>query len=203
MSDIVYVLTNAAMPGLVKIGYTSQAEAQTRIAQLYSTGVPVPFDVAFAATVESAEKVEEALHTAFGPSRINSKREFFRIDPEQAIAILRLFQKEDTTVEVEKQGGEIDAESLAAGEQLRKKGPNMNFQEMGIPVGALLRYTRNNTTVTVSGPKKVKLGDEEMPLTAATRQLLQIDYNPSPRLYWTYNGRLLLDVYKETYESTD
>ena len=192
MSDIVYVLTNAAMPGLVKIGYTSQAEAQTRIAQLYSTGVPVPFDVAFAATVESAEKVEEALHTAFGPSRINSKREFFRIDPEQAIAILRLFQKDHDAAVIP-----------AIEEQLRKKGPNMNFQEMGIPVGALLRYTRNNTTVTVSGPKKVKLGDEEMPLTAATRQLLQIDYNPSPRLYWTYNGRLLLDVYKETYESTD
>ena len=87
MSDIVYVLTNQEMPGLVKIGRTSQPEAGQRVAQLYTTGVPVPFDVAFAATVESADKVEEALHTAFAPNRINPKREFFRIDPEQAIAI--------------------------------------------------------------------------------------------------------------------
>jgi len=41
MPDIVYVVTNPAMPGLVKIGYTSQADANDRIAQLYGTGVPV------------------------------------------------------------------------------------------------------------------------------------------------------------------
>lgn len=38
MSDIVYVLTNPAMPGLVKIGYTTQEDVKMRIAQLYSTG---------------------------------------------------------------------------------------------------------------------------------------------------------------------
>ena len=203
MSDIVYVLTNPAMPGLVKIGYTSQEEAQTRVAQLYSTGVPVPFDVVFAATVESADKVEQALHTAFGPNRINPKREFFRIDPEQAVAILRLLQKEDATQQVEEQGGEIDAESLAAGEQLRKRRPNMNFQEMGIPVDGVLQYTQGDSTVTVVGAKKVRLGDEEMSLTAATRQISQTDYDPPPALYWTYNGRLLRELYEETYESIE
>jgi hypothetical protein len=30
--SIVYVLTNSAMPGLVKIGYTSQDDANSRIA---------------------------------------------------------------------------------------------------------------------------------------------------------------------------
>ena len=40
--SIVYVLTNSAMPGLVKIGYTAQDDANSRIAQLYTTGVPVP-----------------------------------------------------------------------------------------------------------------------------------------------------------------
>jgi hypothetical protein len=37
--NIVYVLTNPAMPGLVKIGYTYSEDAATRIAQLYSSGV--------------------------------------------------------------------------------------------------------------------------------------------------------------------
>ena len=41
--SVVYVLTNPAMPGLVKIGRTDQDDANTRIAQLYTTGVPVPF----------------------------------------------------------------------------------------------------------------------------------------------------------------
>lgn len=46
--SIVYVLTNSAMPGLVKIGYTSQDDANSRIAQLYTTGVPVPFTIEYA-----------------------------------------------------------------------------------------------------------------------------------------------------------
>lgn len=46
--SIVYVLTNPAVPGLVKIGYTIQEDANARIGQLYTTGVPVPFKLEFA-----------------------------------------------------------------------------------------------------------------------------------------------------------
>lgn len=203
MSDIVYVLTNPAMPGLVKIGFTAQEEAETRIYQLYSTGVPVPFAVEYAATVENGENVESALHTAFAPNRVNPKREFFSIDPEQAIVILRLLETRDATSEIEDQGGAIDAESLAAGEQLRKRRPNMNFEEMGIPVGSELHYTQGGYVVTVVSPKKVKLGDEEMSLTAATRQVTGVDYDRPPALYWTLNGRLLRDIYNETYSDLE
>lgn len=49
--SIVYVLTNPAMPSLVKIGCTENEDANTRIAALYSTGVPVPF------TIESRPKL--------------------------------------------------------------------------------------------------------------------------------------------------
>lgn len=203
MSDIVYVLTNPAMPGLVKIGFTAQEEAETRIYQLYSTGVPVPFAVEYAATVENGENVESALHTAFAPNRVNPKREFFSIDPEQAIVILRLLETRDATSEIEDQGGAIDAESLAAGEQLRKRRPNMNFEEMGIPVGSELHYTQGGYVVTVVSPKKVKLGDEEMSLTAATRQVTGVNYDRPPALYWTLNGRLLRDIYNETYSDLE
>ena len=85
--SIVYVLANPAMPGLVKIGRTSSEEAVTRIAHLYSTGVPFPFKLEFACKVENPDEVEQSLHTAFAPNRVNPKREFFSIDPGQAIAI--------------------------------------------------------------------------------------------------------------------
>jgi hypothetical protein len=39
MADIVYVLTNEAMPGLVKIGRTT-GDLASRIRGLYQTGVP-------------------------------------------------------------------------------------------------------------------------------------------------------------------
>jgi T5orf172 domain len=197
--NIVYVLTNPAMPGLVKIGQTTQEDANLRIAQLYTTGVPVPFRLEFACRVDDSEGVEEALHIAFAPNRVNPRREFFRIAPEQAIAILRLLHSEDATVEVAKQPTDLDQQSLAAAEQLRSRRPASNFEEMGIPVGSILQFTRDATTVVVVGPRKVKLGDEEMSLTAATRQLLAIEHNVQPSPYWMFEGRSLSEIYEETY----
>ena len=112
-------------------------------------------------------------------------------------------KKEDATKQIEKQGGEIDAESLAAGEQLRKRRPNLNFVEMRIPIGGVLHYTQGEATVTVVGPKKVRLGNDELSLTAATRQISQTDYDQPPTLYWTYNGKLLREIYEETYDNIE
>ena len=74
---VVYVLTNPAIPGLVKIGKTSRGSVEARLSELYSTGVPVPFECVFAGRIEDESKVEKAFHTAFGPYWINPKREFF------------------------------------------------------------------------------------------------------------------------------
>ena len=43
MEGSVYVLTNPAMPNMVKIGKTTR-DVELRLADLYSTGVPLPFD---------------------------------------------------------------------------------------------------------------------------------------------------------------
>lgn len=57
---IIYVLTNPAMNGLVKIGKTSRESVDQRLNELYSTGVPVPFECVFAGKVEDESKVEKA-----------------------------------------------------------------------------------------------------------------------------------------------
>lgn len=196
---IVYVVSNPAMPGIVKIGRTNSADATARIDQLYTTGVPVPFKLEFACKVENPDEVERALHIAFAPHRVNPKREFFRISPEQAIAILRLLHTEDATGEVAAQKSSIDQESVVAGEQLQKRRPNLNFEEMGIPIGAELKSVHNDTSVVVVAPRKVKLGDDVMSLTAATQQVLQLDYGVAPGPHWTYHGKSIRDIYEETY----
>ncbi|MBN8459934.1 MAG: GIY-YIG nuclease family protein [Verrucomicrobia bacterium] len=201
--SIVYVLTNPAMPGLVKIGRTDQADANLRIAQLYTTGVPVPFTIEFACKVANPEEVEKALHIAFSPNRINPKREFFRIEVEQAIAILKLLHSEDATQEVTEQPADLDPQSIVAAEQLRSRRPNLNFEEMNIPTGSILQFTRGDSTVAVAGPRKVRLGEAEMSLTAATRELLGTDYSVAPGPFWSYGGKLISDIYEETYGSTD
>ena len=90
MEGIIYILTNPIMPGIIKIGKTTQEDVKLRMAQLYSTGVPLPFDCEYAAKVKNIDEVERALHTAFGPDRVNPKREFFEIEANQAISIIKL-----------------------------------------------------------------------------------------------------------------
>lgn len=199
--QIVYVLTNPAMPGFVKIGMTGGEDVGARLSQLYSTGVPFPFDLAFACKVPNAEEVEKALHKAFAPYRPNSKREFFNIDAEQAIAILRLLHVEDATQEIAAMQSTIPSDEVEAAKQYKARRPNLNFREMGIAQGSVLHFTEGDATVTVVGDKKVRLDGEEMSLTAATRQLLGLDYSVAPGPYWTYEGKLLRAIYDETYSA--
>ena len=42
-------------------------------------------------------KTEKAFNTLFSLNRVNPKREFFNIDPEQAIPVLELMAIEDVT----------------------------------------------------------------------------------------------------------
>ncbi len=74
---------------------------------------------------------------------------------------------------------------------------------MGIPVGAELRSTHGDIVVTVVGPKKVRLADEELSLTAATMQVLQIEHAVQPTPHWAYNGKSLKDIYEETYGESE
>jgi hypothetical protein len=201
---IVYVLSNMAMPGLIKIGMTEGDDANIRIGQLYTTGVPLPFELQYACRVENPGEVENALHIAFGPNRINMKREFFKVEVDQAVAILKLLNKPDATEEISNQPSDIDEVSLAAVTQAKARRPNLNFEQMGIPIGSILKSTINGEIkVIVTGPKKVKLNDEELSLTAATKQALGLDFAIRPVPVWTYNGKNLSDIYDDTYNTVE
>ncbi len=196
---IVYVLENAAMPGIVKIGRTSRDTIEERLGELYSTGVPVPFDCVYAAKVADAERVEKALQDAFGPYRINPRREFFDIDSTQAIMVLRLVATDDVTPEIQKEAAKVDVQSHAGANRLKSRGPRLNFTEMGIPVGAMLKFTRDDIEVEVVSHNRVKFRNQEYSLTAISKQLLEISHAPATATNWTYQGKLLREIYKETY----
>jgi hypothetical protein len=201
-SGIVYVLTNPAMPGIVKIGKTARESVHARLNELYSTGVPVPFECVFAGRVQDEGKVERAFHLAFGPYRLNPNREFFEIEPEQAITLLKLLIEEDVTPSLQIEADSIDTESKDATRKLKARRPNLNFVEMGIPIGAVLEFSQSqDKTVQVVSDKKVLFNDKERSLTAVTRELLKLDYSVAPGPYWLFDGRVLRDIYNETYQS--
>ena len=205
--QIVYVLTNPAMAGLVKIGMTTQLEVEERMKQLYGTGVPVPFDCAFACKVRDANEVERALHLAFGMTRINPNREFFRVEPERVIAILRLLEVDEITSQVEQA---LEADVPAADKQSsqtlkRSMRPRMNFHELGIPNGSILTFRDGGHQVEVIGEKTVRYDGNECSLTAATRKVFGYPANtplqPSP--YWTYNGSTVKEIYENFHSNAD
>lgn len=201
---IVYVLTNSAMPGLVKIGMTTRESIDARMKELYSTGVPVPFECAYACEVKAADcaKIEKALHAAFDPNRINANREFFRIDPKQVIAILELFNRKDITGEVTAEiENDLTADDKVASEKIKSaRRPPMNYREMGIMPDSILSFIKDrNISVTVVSDKKVNFQEEETSLTAVTKQLLGIERPIQPTPYWEYEGKNLREIYDETY----
>lgn len=76
MHGYIYFLINKSMPGLVKIGHTTQ-DIEARIRQLNSTGVPSPFLLAACVSVANPMQVEAKLHTLLTVHRYAENREFF------------------------------------------------------------------------------------------------------------------------------
>lgn len=201
---IVYLLTNPVMPGLVKIGMTAQEDIDKRMKELYTTGVPVPFECKFACKVKISDclKIEKALHKAFDPQRINQNREFFRINVEQAQAILELFHHEDITEDVseEIQNDLTDADK-AASSKAQAKRPPLNFYEMGLQKGDILFWKDDpSISVTVISDRKILYDGEEISISALSAKLK--GYNVryiAPGAHWLFDDKLLSDIYDETY----
>ncbi|MBI4472007.1 MAG: GIY-YIG nuclease family protein [Acidobacteria bacterium] len=83
----IYVLTNKAMPGLVKIGFTDR-ETPERALELQTTGVPFPFRVHRSWVVEDPAAAERSVHMALAKHRVSVDREFFRVSPDHAVALI-------------------------------------------------------------------------------------------------------------------
>ena len=199
MEGSVYVLTNPAMPNMVKIGKTTR-DVELRLADLYSTGVPLPFECEYAAKVKDVDKTEKAFHTAFEPSRVNPKREFFNINPEQAIAVLSLMAIEDVTPSVQDEAKKIDVEATASAEKFKKKRrPTINYFEMGLKEGDILKFGRNEESCTVLNGRQVSYEGETWFLSNLTNKLLDRTGPMDGSPYWYFNGKNLKDLYNETY----
>ena len=89
VQGIVYVLSNPAMPGLVKIGMTSRDQLDDRVRELSNTSVPAPFVVELWAWVEDARACERLLHGWLSGVRMNSRREFFFVPVAAVFKMLR------------------------------------------------------------------------------------------------------------------
>lgn len=202
MTEIIYVLTNEAMPGLVKIGLTTD-DVSIRVAALSSaTGVPLPFECYFAAEVRNCAKLEKILHQLFSENRVNPKREFFRIEPERVILAISIGEFTEVTP------GEsvIDKDEQEALEKIKARRSNIKLEALGIKPGDTLTFSRDEMiTATVLAGGKIRYNEEPQSLSAAALKVLHsLGYKTtsvSGSEYWMYDGELL-DERRKRLEAT-
>lgn len=82
----VYIMVNESMPGMVKVGYTSDRVGPEERAKSLSTGtgVPTPYKDVFSFRCFNGEVLERMVHDHLSPYRVNSKREHFYVTVGQA-----------------------------------------------------------------------------------------------------------------------
>lgn len=173
--SIVYILTNEAMPGLIKIGLTNSTLEQ-RMLSLDTTSVPLSFECYYAARVSDSAKIERALHVGLGDHRVRNNREFFRIDPYRAKAILEVLAIEDVTPGNSVFAEPEDQEAITRAVLAR---PNFKFSMVNIPIGAVLNFVKDESiTATVIDDKKISFRGESTSLSAAALELVhELGYN--------------------------
>lgn len=190
---VVYILSNPAMPGLVKVGKT--INLHDRMKSLFSTGVPLPFRCVYAKRVQDCSEVERKLHKGLNSHRENANREFFRIAEEEIINFLELVDGEDVTP---KEDIFDDKDDERAFEKATKIGQRFNFSLVGIPENATLTFIRDNTvTCTVISQSEVKFEGERHSLSSAAliatnRMGFEWKSIAGP-MNWKYEGEVLTD----------
>ncbi len=86
-----YVAENSSMAGLLKIGRTEKIPT-ARLAELFTTGVPEPFEISYYALVKDSKNSELAVHDLLSRYRYKKNREFFAIGVSAAVRAIRAIE---------------------------------------------------------------------------------------------------------------
>ena len=192
MNEIIYILTNEAMPGYVKIGKTNN-NLEQRVRELSaSTSVPLPFTVFYACTVKNAHFVEHQLHDAFDDNRANPKREFFSVAPERVVAALKLAEIENITPKKDFVESKEDQEALNAARKIRSR---FNFEMVKIPIGAELYFSRDESikakVVDTHSANSIEIDGKKTSLSHSAQKTLGYQYGVAGTDYWMFEGETL------------
>ncbi|MDD3552941.1 MAG: tetratricopeptide repeat protein [Deltaproteobacteria bacterium] len=86
MKGWVYIITNKAMPGIIKVGFSMQ-DPELLAAELDHTGSPHPYIVDYEVLVDEPHDIEQKVHNRLRNHR--EGKEWFRCTTEEAIATIK------------------------------------------------------------------------------------------------------------------
>lgn len=123
MKGWVYVISNQAMPGLIKIGYSTK-DPELRARELNHTGSPHPYIVEYEMLIDEPYRLEQQVHKALRHQ--GEGREWFRCSAEEAIAVIKQVAEGRAIHEVFKRAEREKAE------QIRKEREEAEFRQKRI-----------------------------------------------------------------------
>lgn len=88
-SGWLYVISSPSLPNLVKVGVTRRESPWTRVRELSSSSLPIPFKAHCFVFSDDCFELEASMHKYFDAQRVNKDREFFHITPQDAIDALK------------------------------------------------------------------------------------------------------------------
>lgn len=108
MKGWVYVISNNAMHGLVKVGF-SMNDPEKRAEELNHTGTPHPYVVEYEVLIEEPYKIEQAAHKLL--SSKHEGKEWFRCSSEEAVAAIKQVSGPRIITETYKRGEKAKPEA--------------------------------------------------------------------------------------------
>lgn len=109
MKGWVYVISNKAMQGMVKVGYSTK-DPELRAAELNHTGSPHPYVVEYEMLIEEPYQIEQQTHKFLSSKR--EAKEWFRCSAEEAVAAIKQVSGTRAIVETYKRAERAMAEAL-------------------------------------------------------------------------------------------
>lgn len=205
----VYILTNKSFrDDWVKIGKSSRP-VDLRSKELDNTAVPLPFDIFATIQTEKYGEVERIIHKQIDrltDLRIRQNREFFNVQPDQALDILLdLAQALDDAVVMKYEDGKpyqvypvIDARKP---KKIEKKEPRkpFNFAMVGLKVGDIVTFDPLKIDVKVAGENKIEHENRLWSLSNFTATFIpeemrnHSDAYQGPK-FFSYQGKTLWQI---------
>ncbi|MDR0320082.1 MAG: GIY-YIG nuclease family protein [Treponema sp.] len=194
----VYILTNDAMPGIIKIGITEMETIEERMKSLDNTSVPKPFRFHYAIETKKYKEIEKLMHNAFSKFRIRNNREFFEMDAESAVAALKI----SGAAEIKLNNEMIDEKGTVIEEESIPTKKIFTFSQVNIPINSELSFTRDeNIKCKVVSNREVEYEGEIYSLSGLAKILLNgMGYNwksVQGPMYFKYNDKTLYEIRNE------
>ncbi|MBR5249042.1 MAG: GIY-YIG nuclease family protein [Bacteroidales bacterium] len=203
----VYILTNPSFKeDWVKIGKSSRP-VNIRSKELDNTAVPLPFEIFATIRTVKFNEVEKLIHKTIDrltDLRIRQNREFFNIQPQIALDILRDIATtiDDAFIELYHNNQPVKEVIDTSTEEAQKRRAPFKFSMVKIPIGETIIFTPRNIKVKIASDNQVEYEGRIYKLSPFTAAFLPDEMrNPSDAYqgpkYFTYKGRALDELRKE------